>query len=321
MRSRVLVAIAAGARPPGELQALGETAELRCVSRPEEFRLARADADILLVWDLATTLLRDCGPGGLRWIHTNSIGVNAVATPEVAASGVAVTNTRGLFERPMAEYVLGSVLAHTKRLRRTIENQRREAWEQLPSMLLDGRRAVVVGAGGVGRAIADLLGAVGMTVALVGRTRRQAAQDRAWPVHGVDELPSLLEAADDVILAAPLTEATRGMIGAEQFARMREGVHIVNVGRGPLIVEADLIAALRAGKVGGAALDVFDAEPLGPGHPFWSMEQVLVSAHQSASYEGWRRLAVEMFAGNLERWRTGSPLENRVDLDAFLLRT
>ncbi|GLB67168.1 D-2-hydroxyacid dehydrogenase [Arthrobacter mangrovi] len=323
MKPRVIVVLAKDAPVRGDFALIEEVAVPVYVRTAEELCAARRDARVMLVWDLATTLIRDCGPEGLEWIQTNSIGVNAVATPEVAASKVLVTNTRGLFEQPMAEFVLASILLQAKDMRRSIENQRRRVWDQRSTLRLQGRRAAVIGAGGVGARIALLLRTVGMDVDIVGRTPRidgGAVDGRMLgPVRGMDELPELLPEIDDLVLAAPLTDSTRGLIGARELAVMRPNAHVVNVGRGPLLDEDALLAALQSGRIGAATLDVFETEPLRADHPFWEMENVFVSPHQSADFVGWQRAAVEMFVRNLRRWQQGEQLENVVDLTGFVL--
>ncbi|UQN15116.1 D-2-hydroxyacid dehydrogenase [Gulosibacter sp. ACHW.36C] len=318
MKPMVLVAVADAAEPPPELARLERDLTPHYVSTPEEYRAVLADAKVLLVWDLQTKLVHECGPGKVEWIHTNSLGVNAVATAEVADS-VTVTNTQGLFEQPMAEFVLASILYRAKGLDRLLAHQRGKVWDQQPTSRIAGRRALVVGAGGVGRTIAELLRATGIDVAIIGRTRREEPDARGGTrvVHGIDELHELLPGADDIVLAAPLTEATRGLIGLAELALMKQSAHLINVGRGGLVDEAALIDALRCGAPAAATLDVFAQEPLPPESPLWEMEQVLVSPHQSADTIGWRDAAVELFLENYARHRAGEPLSNVVNVGAL----
>lgn len=313
IRPRVLLVLAPGTDPPPEVSRLHDVAHVVCVDDAPGYLAERERADAMLVWDIATPLVRDYGPGPITWIHTNSIGVNTVATSEVADAGVLVTNTRGVFEEAIAEFVLAGILSHIKRLRRTIDRQRQADWSPASSGMLRGRRTVIVGAGGIGRSTAALLRVVGVEVLLVGRTRRGHGVDL---VHGVDELPALLGQADDLVLAVPLTDATHGMIGAHELAALRPGAHLVNVGRGALVDECALVEALAAGRLGGATLDVFAVEPLPKEHPFWGREDVLVSPHQSANFDGWRDQAMRVFIRNLGRRRRGEPLENVVELAA-----
>lgn len=317
MNPLVVVALAPDAPVPDELARLEQVACPLYVRTAEEFLAARQSSEVMFVWDLKSRLLRDHGPGGIRWVQTNSIGVNAVATPEVVSHGVVVSNTRGLFERPIAEFVLTSVLMQARGTRQLIADQERERWQQRPAGLLQDRRALVVGAGGVGRCTVELLRATGIRAELMGRTPRRDPELGA--IRGFGELHDMLPEVDDLVLAAPLTDDTRNMIGAPELTAMSPGAHLVNVGRGGLVDENALVAALQDGIIAAATLDVFEHEPLPPGHPFWSMKQVLVSPHSSANFGGWRAKAVELFVENLARWERGESLQNVVDLDGLVV--
>jgi phosphoglycerate dehydrogenase-like enzyme len=170
----------------------------------------------------------------------------------------------------------------------------------------------VVGPGPVGRETVNLLRAAGMDVTAVGRTAR--IDEGIGPIHAIDELHALLPLVDDVVITLPLTEETRGLFDAERLGRMRPGARLVNVGRGAVIVEKDLLAAIDSGHVGGAALDVFESEPLSPESPFWTRNNVLVSPHASGDLVGWRGRVVERFEENLRRWNADEPLRDVVDL-------
>ncbi|MHA6620101.1 D-2-hydroxyacid dehydrogenase [Pseudonocardia sp. DLS-67] len=263
---------------------------------------ALAGAEVLLVWDFLSDAVRDAWPAAdsLRWVHTASAGVDRLTFPGLLESDVTLTNSRGVFDRPMAEYVLGLVLAMAKDLPGTLAAQAHREWRHRETEPITGRRAVVVGGGPIGRAIAGLLGAVGMDVELVGR-------------RDFDGLPGLLPGADWLVLAAPLTDATRGMLDATALARLRPSARVINVGRGPLVVEPDLVDALRDGRIAGAALDVFAHEPLPADSPLWTQPGVIVSPHMSGDLIGWRQELVEVFRHNLARYRAGEPLHNVVD--------
>ncbi|NMI00674.1 D-2-hydroxyacid dehydrogenase [Pseudonocardia sp. K10HN5] len=264
--------------------------------------------DVLLVWDFTSDAVRDAWPAAdaMRWVHTASAGVDRLIFPGLVGSDVTLTNSRGVFDIPMAEYVLGLVLAFAKDLPRTLAQQARGEWQHRETENVAGRCAVVVGGGPIGRAVAALLAAVGLRVPLVGR---RAADG----VHGFDELRGLLPDADFVVLAAPLTEATRGLLDAAALRRLKPTARVINVGRGGLVVQPDLVDALREGRIAGAALDVFETEPLPADSPLWTMPNVIVSPHMSGDTVGWRESLVELFADNLDRYRAGTPLRNVVD--------
>ncbi|RDG37790.1 D-2-hydroxyacid dehydrogenase [Streptomyces corynorhini] len=266
-------------------------------------------ADALLVWDFTSDAVRHAWPGGgprPRWVHTASAGVDRLLCPELVASDTVVTNARGIFEEPIAEYVAGLVLAMAKDLPGTLELQRQRRWRHREGLRVAGSRAVVVGAGPIGRAVAHTLRALGVTVAVTGRTARPG-------IHGADQLDRLVTRADWVIGAAPLTDATRGMFDARLFGLMQPSARFVNVGRGRLVVERDLIAAVSKRWIAGAALDVFEREPLDADSPLWDVPGLIVSPHMSGDTVGWRDRLGEQFVELYELWAAGKPLSNVVD--------
>ncbi|MFF4471079.1 D-2-hydroxyacid dehydrogenase [Streptomyces sp. NPDC001599] len=266
-------------------------------------------ADVLLVWDFASHAVREAWPGGgprPRWVHTASAGVDHLMCPELAESDTVVTNARGVFDRPIAEYVAALVLAMAKDLPTTLRLQGERTWRHRESMRVAGTRACVVGSGPIGRAIVSTLGALGITTALVGRTARPG-------VHGPQDLDRLLAGADWVVAAAPLTDDTRGMFDARRFALMRPSARFVNVGRGPLVVEDDLVEALTARRIAGAALDVLSHEPLTPDSALWEVPGLIVSPHMSGDTIGWRDELGAQFVELFESWAAGGPLANVVD--------
>ncbi|MEW1686679.1 D-2-hydroxyacid dehydrogenase [Streptomyces sp. NPDC091265] len=266
-------------------------------------------ADVLLVWDFASDAVREAWPGdGPRpaWVHTASAGVDRLLCPELVDCDTVVTNARGVFEQPIAEYVAGLVLAFAKDLPGTLELQRRHRWRHRESVPVAGSRAVVVGAGPVGRAITRLLMALGVEVALVGRTARRT-------IHGAGDLGPLAARADWVICAAPLTPRTYGMFDTRFFGLMQPSARFINVGRGPMVVEDDLVDALRKRWIAGAALDVFRQEPLDPASPLWEVPGLIVSPHMSGDTAGWRDRLGEQFVAMYELWSAGQPLPNVVD--------
>ncbi|MFI7675414.1 D-2-hydroxyacid dehydrogenase [Actinophytocola sp. NPDC049390] len=271
-------------------------------------------ADVLLVWDFRASTLSSAWPGAdsLRWVHAASAGVNHVLTPEVVASDVVVTNSRGVFDEPMAEYVLAMALALAKDLPTTLSRQRERRWHHRETERLGGRRALVAGTGPIGRAIGRKLAAAGMTVTGLGRTPRTTDPDLG-EVLPMSSLSEVLPDMDWVVLAAPLTDETRGMIDAKALAAMKPTARLVNVGRGPLVVQDDLVEALTAGSLAGAALDVFVDEPLPATSPLWAMPNVIVSPHMSGDVVGWRAELVALFHDNLTRYLDGEPLRNVVD--------
>lgn len=266
-------------------------------------------ADVLLVWDFASRAVRDAWPGGgprPRWVHTASAGVDHLMCPELAESDTVVTNARGIFDRPIAEYVAALVLAIAKDLPRTLDLQRQRTWRHREARRLAGTRACVVGSGPIGRTIARTLKALEVTPAVVGRVPRTG-------IHGPDDLDRLIARADWVIAAAPLTEQTHGMFDARRFGVMQPSAHFINVGRGQLVVEDALVEALSKRWIAGAALDVFATEPLTPDSPLWRLPGLIVSPHMSGDTVGWRDELGSQFVELYERWAAGRALVNVVD--------
>ena len=231
--------------------------------------------------------------------------------PELVESPIVLTNARRVYSRSLAEWVMGAVLYFAKDFRRLIAQQRAERWEQFDARMAEGAVLGIVGYGDIGRTIAERASAFGMKVHAV---RRAPSPDALCErVVGPSALHEVLAASDYVVVATPLTPETRGLIGAAEFAAMKAEAVFMNVGRGPVVDEAALVEALRAGRLRGAALDVFEREPLAPGHPLYGLENVLLSPHSADHVAGWREDSMRAFLENLARDRAGQPLYNVVD--------
>jgi len=252
-----------------------------------------------------------------RWIHSLWTGVDNVLCPEVLASPLPLTNGRGVFRRPLAEWTIGAMLYFAYRMRRMVRQQQAGVWEAFTTEEIQGKTLGIIGYGGIGSTAAELARPFGMRIVALRRRPELFGQDSL-----VDEsfapakLSQMLAASDYVLLATPLTDDTRGMIGAAQIAAMKPTSVLINVGRGAVVDEAALIKALEDGKIRGAALDVFAVEPLPAGHPFYRMENVLLSPHTADHVQDFIHLAVEAFLENLKRFQAGQPLMNLVDKHA-----
>jgi phosphoglycerate dehydrogenase-like enzyme len=296
--------------PPPPLHLVPDDVDLVQVdSTPDEEQLA--GASVLYIWDhrfadIAPLLRRT---NELQWVHAASVGVNRLICPELSA--VTLTNSRGVFDTSISEWVLAAVLAHVKGLEDTWRLQTEGTWRYRTMGRLAGTRAAVVGTGSIGRAIADRLARLDVTVTLVGR--RPAEDPDFGTVRSTDDLVAIAAEVDLVVLAVPLTPATTSLVGAEVLRALGDRGFVVNVGRGPTIVESELVDALRDGTIAGAALDVFDVEPLPADSPLWSMSNVLVSPHMSGDYHGFEVDMMGVFTDNLNRWRRGDQLRNVVD--------
>jgi phosphoglycerate dehydrogenase-like enzyme len=259
---------------------------------------------------------RLAGAPALRWIQLISAGVPQELCRPAKERGIVVTNLAGLYGPTIAEHALTLMTTLARNLHISLCNQARQAWDRsVAETMIDlrGRTLAVVGLGNIGVSIARLARAHGMRVLGCHRTDRPAPfVDRVYPRS---ELHSMLAEADFLCVAAPLTPQTDGMLGPAEFAALKRGAFYVNVSRGGVAQEAALLDALRSGQVAGAGLDVFAVEPLPPGHPFWSMPQVVVSAHYSGETVNLHRQPSERFARNLAAWIARRNLEGVIDLD------
>ena len=253
----------------------------------------------------------------LCWVHSLWTGVEGILVPELLAHPAPLTNGRGVFGDPLADWTMAAILHFAFDLRRVIAQQEQGVWRLVHGTPVSGRTLGIVGFGGIGGAAARRAKAFGMRVAALRRRPELSTPDGLVDaVYGPDRLVDLMAASDYVLAAAPLTPATRGLIGEKAMAAMKSTAVIVNVGRGPVIDEQALIQALESQRIRGAALDVFAVEPLPDGHPFWSMSNVLLSPHTADRVEGFLDPAFDCFFENLERFRRGETLLNVVDKHA-----
>lgn len=271
-------------------------------------------AEVLLLWDFFSTAVKEVWShaGDLRWIHVAAAGVDKLLFDELADSDVVVTNARGVFDRPMAEFVLASILAQAKGLHLNHDQQAARRWQHRETQTVAGQRALIVGTGAIGRETARLLRAVGMEVRGAGRSARSGDADFE-EVTASSELAQHVGWADHVVVAAPLTEQTRGLLGKKIFTAMKPSAHVVNVGRGPIVDEQALVTALKAKEISAASLDVFCDEPLPESSPLWSAPGVIVSPHMSGDAVGWRDTLARQFVDNALRWLDGDDLLNVID--------
>jgi phosphoglycerate dehydrogenase-like enzyme len=239
---------------------------------------------------------------------------NLVSVPEFRERGIALTNNSGSYDIQIAEHALAFIFAAAKRLHVYRDQQSRRNWKEHRQEELRDATLVVYGLGSIGAEIARLGSGLGMRVIGVRR--------RVEPVAGVDRIvpPELLDEvvaeADYLAIAAPLTRETRGAISKDVIGRMKKTAWIVNIARGAIIDEDALVAALKAGRIGGAGLDTLTVEPLPADHPLWALENVMISPHSSNSSPRVRERTLALFVENLRRFKADQPLLNRVDLEA-----
>jgi phosphoglycerate dehydrogenase-like enzyme len=273
----------------------------------------------------------------MAWVHSATSGVERALTPASRERGLVVTNARGVFSRPIAEYVLMMILSVSRKLPELLELQRERTWQPLEGAELRDVTVGIVGLGSIGRAVGALATAFGCRVVAVRRRPTEgdgtrgdgsrgdgggdeaAAEDRPFGdvmldrVGGPETLPELLAESDFIVLAAPLTPETEDMINAETLAMVKPGAWLINVARGRLIDERALLRALRDGPLGGAVLDTFRDEPLPPMSSFYDLPNVIVTPHTAWSSGRVLDRSVELFCDNLRRFAKGEPLLNVVD--------
>ena len=272
------------------------------------------ELEIVFAWNFDRPALLDVVPRAprLRWIQSISAGVEEFAKPVLAEHGVVLTSAAGVYDPGLAESVLGFLLALSARI---VEDARLSpgSWPTEGTRLIRGTTALVVGAGSIGTETGRVLRAAGVRVRGIARTPRPP-DDVFERIAGPDDLHGELAAADHVVNVLPRTPDTEELFDAAAFAAMKPTALFVNIGRGATVDEPALIEALRSGRIAGAALDVFDVEPLPDDSPLWTMPNVLVSPHRAGDHEGWPRDVVALFVDNLRRFLADEPLRNVVDV-------
>ena len=287
----------------------------------EAFERAAPDAGVIFNWLLTGDLLREvfrmCPK--VRWVHARSAGLDGLLFPELVESAVPLTNGRGVFSQSLGEFALGAILYFAKDFRRMIRNQVAGAWQPFDIVEVSGQTVGIVGYGDIGRAVATRVRAMGMRVLAVKRhgphgvPSGPGAGPFAEQIYAPDRRAEMISRSDYIVAAAPLTPETLSLIGEAEFAAMKPDAVVINVGRGPVIDEAAMVKALSENRIKGAALDVFDIEPLPEGHPFYKLENVLLSPHCADHTPGWLDQAMRFFLAQFERFRKGEPLRNVVD--------
>ncbi len=271
-----------------------------------------ADADIAIAWSLRGEQITAAKK--LRWIHSTAAAVHYLMTPELLASDIVVTNARDVHGPVVAEHAIALAFALAKRLPQSVRYQQqkhwaqRDLWNQRPRPReLSGATMTIVGLGAIGAPLARLAKSLGMRVVGV-REHPERGIDVADAVYGFEKLNEALSAGDFIVLAVPVTPKTRHMISAERLARLKPDAYLINVGRGVLIDEVELIDALRAKNFAGAALDVTTEEPLPPESSLWDMENVLITPHIAGLTEKMWERHYEHYTKNLRRFLAGQPL-------------
>jgi phosphoglycerate dehydrogenase-like enzyme len=258
----------------------------------------------------------------LKWVQAPAVGVGHILSEELIASPIVLTSARGVRARAMAEHVMGMTIALARQLPWLMAKQRAHLWaldeiEASRSIrTLQNRRMGIIGLGAIGLEVAHAASGFGMRVCGIRRRIDEPRPPFVEQIFPPDRLSELLASSDVVVLAAPLTPETRQLINVETLSMMKRGAFLINIGRGKLIDDAAVAAALEDGRLGGAALDVFTREPLDPASPYWDLPNVIVTPHMSGAMEDYWTPLVALFSENLRRFERGEPLLNVVDKNA-----
>jgi phosphoglycerate dehydrogenase-like enzyme len=276
------------------------------------------DAEVYFSWFYLkpTTLHRvlDAGPS-LRWHHAPNAGVNHILTPKYLERDLILTNGAGVHGIPIAEFVITYLLAYTKRLPILYQLHAEHNWQRgLPNIELFGKTLLIIGAGGIGQEIAVRAKAFGMRI--FGSSRQSQPLPNFDKVVGANEWKELLPEAEFVVIAAPLTLETKGMIDMETLRLFRPDAYLINIARGAIVDESALTKALQESWIAGAALDTVFTEPLPAESPLWTLPNVFITPHCSGNSPRVKERTLALFLDNLTRYRQGQPLRNVVDKTA-----
>ena len=273
------------------------------------------DAEVILHWAGSRDLLRSAflACRNVSWVHSRSAGLDRILFPELVDSSVPLTNGSGVFSPSLGEFALAAILYFAKDFRRMLRNQEAGRWEQFDVDEISGQTVGIVGYGDIGRAVAIRVNAMGMKVLALKRHAPASPDPLVDRFYTSSELHSMLAKCDFVVAATPLTPETRHMISDAAFAAMKPNAVVINIGRGPVIDQAALVRALTQNRIKGAALDVFEQEPIPAGDPIYKLENVLISPHCADHTRDWLDRAMQFFLEQYERFSSGQPLANVVE--------
>jgi glyoxylate/hydroxypyruvate reductase A len=283
----------------------------------EEWRAIAATADVFFDFDwLEPSAMAERCPN-LKWIQGTSAGIGSLMQHTgLDQTSIITTTAGGIHAVPLGEFALMGALYFVKGVPFLNARKSQHHWERYTTRQLRGLRVLVVGLGGIGREIVRVFDAMGVEVSGLGRTGHHYDVEGLRHVIDRNELDGVLPNVDIVVLAAPLTTETEGMIGAHEISLLGQDAVLINISRGQLVDEAALIVALRDGAIAGACLDVFEREPLPEDSPLWELENVIISPHSASTVRTENRDLVELFLENMGHWRKGEPMRNRYDAKA-----
>ena len=305
--------------PPGVFDTFqAEFPSIDFIQAPDAFHSPTplGDVDAVVTWALTPEEI-EAAPN-LRWVQWIGAGVDHAPLATLSARGILLTNNRGVHANNIAEHVIGLMIAIARNFPRLVRAQDQHVWSiddnRWTVRELAGSRALILGAGNIGRALAGKAIGLGIETEVMGRNRR-ADFIEGVAYRTIDELDDLLPTFDHVIIAIPLTPETLDLFDARRLSLMKPGAVIYNVGRGPIVNTDALIASLEGGHLGGAGIDVSDPEPLPPGHPLWTAPNVFITGHTSGRTPYYWHRAGRILRANIAHFLAGEPLENLVDYD------
>jgi phosphoglycerate dehydrogenase-like enzyme len=298
---------------------LGPGVHVTIAKTAAELGPALAQARVLYSWTGSKVEIAKVLEGApkLEWIQTRNAGLDSTLFPELIRSPVILTNGKGTFSQSLGEFAITGALYFAKDLPRMLRSKAEHRWDVFDVEEISTWTIGIVGHGDIGRAIAWRAKAMGMKVlALRRNTEARAGDEHVDRIYSNDRILEMLPECDCVAVAAPLTAHTRHLVSTAEFDAMKPSAIVINVGRGPVIDEAALVEALRSKRIRGAALDVFEVEPLPEASPLWDMPNVLISAHTADHTKDWLPDAANFFVAQFGRWQQGEPLTNVVDKHA-----
>jgi phosphoglycerate dehydrogenase-like enzyme len=310
---RVLLNYEASDEDLARVRAVSDVLLVAGAATREEGLAHAAEAEVILAGHWSEELWK--AAPRLRWVQSWGAGVEWFLTPDFIVSPILLTNAQGIYATPIAEHVLAFLLHFARGLNHHLRHQLEHRWQHARVMELKGSTLGIIGLGGIGSEVARLAKSFEMRVLAL---RRHPDRPSPWAdeVRSPDALPWLLGESNFVALCAALTPQTRHLIGAHELQQMKPSAYLINIGRGDLVDEAALLAALREGRIAGAGLDVFAAEPLPSDSPLWDFPNVLITPHTSGGSPRSHARLLDLFCENLRRYLAGEELLNVVDKDA-----
>jgi len=320
-----LAIVIQGAKEPKQVrgfETIPDDVEIRFAPDLESLEQALPGAEVLFGWNFRGGVLEGAWhkADSLKWIQWSGAGVDGAMFPALQESDVTLTNARGIFERPIAEYALGLMIARAKRFWSAHDQQKENRWRHLYSDRMEGQRVLIVGVGAIGQTMANLFDAYGLHVEGVGRTARDGSGGFKT-IHAVSDLHTVLPNFDYVVMMAPFTPETKGLFNAAAFEAMAPHAMFLNFGRGQQVVEADLIKALESEQIAAEAIDVACTEPLPAEDPLWQAPNLIITPHSSGDFHTYLFEITNLFVENLARYRAGETLKNIVDKQAGFVTT